>query len=54
MTKKLRIGDPVREKDGDEKIGVVVHVMRDNDVVVVMFPPRQEGYAFHRDDLERV
>jgi hypothetical protein len=54
MTKKKRglaIGDLVRERDGTA-IGIVIHAMkRDPDLLVIKWPPRADGFVYHRDDL---
>jgi hypothetical protein len=49
----LKVGDYVREIDG-QAIGVVVHIMRDADAVVVNWPPSQQGIAFHPSDLVKI
>ena len=46
---RLKVGDCVREIDGKE-IGIVVHKMECG-LIVVRFPPRREGIAYHADDL---
>jgi hypothetical protein len=51
--RRLKVGDYVREIDG-QAIGVVVHIMRSANVVVVNFPPSQQGLAYHADDLVKV
>jgi hypothetical protein len=51
--KRLKVGDYVREIDG-QAIGIVVHIMRSADAVVVNWPPSQQGIAFHADDLVKV
>jgi hypothetical protein len=51
---KLKVGDVVREKGGG-KIGIVRHRMSfDDDLVVISFPPQQEGFCYIRDDLTLV
>ena len=49
----LVVGDFVREVDG-QAIGIVVHIMRSADAVVVNFPPSQQGIAYHAEDLVKV
>jgi hypothetical protein len=51
--KRLEVGDYVREIDG-QAIGIVVHIMRSADAVVVNWPPSQQGIAYHADDLVKV
>jgi hypothetical protein len=51
--KRLKVGDYVREVDG-EAVGIVVHIMRSADAVVVNWPPSQQGIAFHPEDLVKV
>jgi hypothetical protein len=53
MSRRLKVGDHVREVDG-EAIGIVVHIMRDADAVVVNWPPSPQGIAFHPSDLVKV
>jgi hypothetical protein len=50
---RLKVGDYVREVGG-EAIGIVVHIMKDADLVVVNWPPSQQGLALHPDDLVKV
>ena len=54
MTKlvELKVGDCVRERD-EARIGVVVHTMKSG-LVVVNFPPGQQGFAYHPDDLVKL
>jgi hypothetical protein len=51
--KRLKVGDYVREVGG-EAIGIVAHIMKDADLVVVNWPPSQQGLALHPDDLVKV
>ncbi len=51
--KCLKVGDYVREVGG-EAIGIVAHIMKDADLVVVNWSPSQHGLAFHPDDLVKV
>jgi hypothetical protein len=51
--KRLKVGDYVREIDG-QAIGIVVHIMRSADAVVVNWPPSQQGIAYHADDLVKI
>jgi hypothetical protein len=51
--KRLKVGDYVREVGG-EAIGIVVHIMKDADLVVVNWPPSQQGLALHPGDLVKV
>jgi hypothetical protein len=51
--KRLKPGDYVREPNGT-RVGIVVHIMRSADAVVVNFPPSQQGIAYHADDLVKV
>jgi hypothetical protein len=51
--RRFKVGDVVREIDG-EKIGVVVHLMKDVGLVVVNWPPSRQGIAFHPDDLVKL
>ena len=50
---RLTVGDYVREVDG-KAVGIIVHIMRYADVVVVNWPPSQQGIAFHPEDLVEV
>jgi hypothetical protein len=50
VKRRLQVGDYVREIDG-ERIGIVIHRMREADLIVVNFPPSQQGVACHPDDL---
>jgi hypothetical protein len=50
VKRRLKIGDCVREIDGGS-IGIVVHLMRGAELVVVNFPPSRQGVAYHPDDL---
>ena len=43
----------MREVDG-EAVGIIVHIMRDADVVVVNWLPSQHGIAFHSSDLVKM
>ena len=43
----------MREADG-EAVGIIVHIMRDADVVVVNWLPSQQGIAFHPSDLVKM
>ena len=49
--KQLKVGDYVREVDGNA-VGIIVYNMRG--VVVVNWPPSQQGSAFHPEDLVKV
>jgi hypothetical protein len=51
--KRLKVGDYVREVDG-KAVGIIVYIMRDADLVVVNWPPSQQGIAFHPGDLVKV
>jgi hypothetical protein len=51
VKQRLKVGDCVQEVDGDERIGIIVHLMREADLIVVNFPPSQQGVAYHPDDL---
>jgi hypothetical protein len=51
--KRLKVGDYVREVDS-KAVGIIVHIMRDADAVVVNWPPSQHGFAFHPEDLVKV
>jgi hypothetical protein len=51
--KRLKVGDYVRELDGNA-VGIIVHIMRDADLIVVNWPPSQHGIAFHPFDLVKV
>jgi hypothetical protein len=51
--KRLKVGDYVREPNGT-RVGIVVHIMRSADAVVVNWPPSQQGIAYHADDLVKV
>ena len=51
--KRLKVGDYVREPNGT-RVGIIVHIMRDADAVVVNWPPSQQGTAFHPEDLVEV
>jgi hypothetical protein len=53
LSRRLKVGDYVREVDG-KAIGIVVYIMKDADVVVVNWPPSQQGIAFHPEDLVKV
>jgi hypothetical protein len=53
MSRRLKVGDYVREVDG-KAVGIVVHIMKDADLVVVNWPPSRQGFAFHPDDLVKV
>ena len=53
MSRRLKVGDHVREVDG-EAVGIIVHIMRDADVVVVNWLPSQQGIAFHPSDLVKM
>jgi hypothetical protein len=48
--KRLKVGDYVREVDG-KAVGIIVHIMRHADLVVVNWPPSQQGIAFHPSDV---
>jgi hypothetical protein len=48
--KRLKVGDYVREVDG-KPVGIIVHIMREADLIVVNWPPSQHGFAFHPEDL---
>ena len=50
MKRRLKVGDYVREVDG-KAVGIIVHIMRDADVVVVNWPPSRQGIAYHHEDL---
>jgi hypothetical protein len=50
----FKVGDYVREVDG-EAIGFVVLCVRDEpDLVIVRWPPDRQGYCYHRDDLVKI
>jgi hypothetical protein len=51
--KLLKVGDYVREVDGNA-VGIIVHIMRDADAVVVNWPPSRHGIAFHPADLVKM
>jgi hypothetical protein len=59
MKHRFRVGDIVRERNDPAKVppgekyrcGIVVHLMKDAGLVVVSFPPSQQGIAFHPGDL---
>jgi hypothetical protein len=51
--KRLKVGDYVREVDG-KAVGIIVHIMRHADLVVVNWPPSQQGIAFHPSELVKV
>jgi hypothetical protein len=51
--KRLKVGDYVREVDG-KAVGIIVHIMRYADLVVVNWPPSRQGIAFHPSDLVKV
>jgi len=51
VMKQLKVGDYVREVDGNA-VGIIVYIMRG--VVVVNWPPSQQGSAFHPEDLVKV
>ena len=51
--KRLKVGDYVREVDG-KVVGIIVHIMRYADLVVVNWPPSQQGSAFHPSDLVKI
>jgi hypothetical protein len=51
--KRLKVGDYVREVDG-KAVGIIVHIMRHADLVVVNWPPSQQGIAFRPSDLVKV
>jgi hypothetical protein len=53
MKRRLKVGDYVREVDG-KAVGIIVHIMRYADVVVVNWPPSQQGIAFHPSDLVKM
>ncbi len=49
--KRLKVGDYVREVDG-KAVGIIVHIMRHADLVVVNWPPSQHG-AYPRHGSEQ-
>ena len=51
--KRLKVGDYVREVDS-KAVGIIVHIMRDADLVVVNWPPSRQGIAFHPSDLVKM
>jgi hypothetical protein len=51
--KRLKVGDYVREVDG-KAVGIIVHIMRDADLIVVNWPPSRYGIAFHPSGLVKV
>jgi hypothetical protein len=51
--RSFKVGDIVRERDGDAH-GIVVHLMRCAGLVVVNFPPSRQGVAYHPDDLVKL
>jgi hypothetical protein len=51
--KRLRVGDVVQEKGADH-YGIIVYAMTDESLVVVKWPPDNQGYVWHIDDLEKV
>jgi hypothetical protein len=51
--KRLKVGDYVREVDG-KAVGLIVHIVRDANLVVVNWPPSRQGIAFHPGDLVKV
>jgi hypothetical protein len=53
MSRRLKVGDHVREVDG-EAVGIIVHIMRYADLVVVNWLPSQQGIAFHPSDLVKM
>jgi hypothetical protein len=53
VMKRLKVGDYVQEVDG-KAVGIIVHIMRDADLVVVNWPPSRQGIAFHPSDLVKV
>ena len=53
LSRRLKVGDYVREVD-DKAVGIIVHIMRDADAVVVNWPPSQQGIAYHPNDLVKV
>jgi hypothetical protein len=53
LTRRLKVDDYVREPNGT-RVGIVVHIMRSADAVVVNWPPSQQGIAYHPEDLVKV
>ena len=43
----------MREADG-KAVGIIVHIMRDADLIVVNWPPSRHGIAFHPADLVKM
>jgi hypothetical protein len=54
--RKFRVGDVVREVGAPRKLGLVVHIMWriEPPLIVVKWPPSQNGVAYIADDLIEV
>jgi hypothetical protein len=51
---RFKVGDYVYEIDDTSRVSIVIRILKDPGLIIVRFPPRQDGVVFHPDDLVKL